>query len=505
MDEKTLGALKITAGAAGLGIAGDMLLRETPWGLNVLIWTVALVAGMVLFCSRGSEVRSRSRLWLLVPILLAAGGFVWRESVVLKSLDAAALVVALGIAAMGCPAGKTPFAGTAVYVRGIARMVVDAVYSSVPLYVRDIEWTQLRQGRKFDWLAPLLRGLAIAVPMVILFGALFMSADAVFQRLVSSAFHVDPEKSGSHLFFIVVCAWLAGGFLRSIATPEPAAAGESKPLFPLGITEIGIALGMLNLLFLCFVIIQIRYLFGGDRLVQVTAHLTYADYSRRGFFELVAVAALMLPVLLHAHTLLSPRTPSNSRIFAALTGVNILLLFVIIGSAVHRMRLYQAAYGLTELRFYTTAFMFWLAVIFVWFAATVLTGRRSRFTIGAMVTGLAAIAALHAVNPDAYIVRANVSRLAQGKTFDASYAAGLSEDAIPELVSALPKLPLDKQTVVADILEQRMPSSIGRDWRSWTWSHSRARSSLRRNEAALRAERETPPAPVQTASVPAGT
>jgi hypothetical protein len=374
----------------------------------------------------------------------------------------------------------------------------------VPLYIRDIEWSQLRQGRKFDWLAPLLRGLAIAIPMVILFGALFMSADAVFQRMVTSAFHVDPERSGSHLVYIVVCAWLAGGFLRSIATPEPAANGESKPVFTLGMAEIGIALGMLNLLFLSFVIIQIRYLFGGDQLVQVTAHLTYADYSRRGFFELVAVAALMLPVLLHAHTVLSPKTASSGRLFAALSGVNILLLFVIIGSAIHRMRLYQAAYGLTELRFYTTAFMFWLAVVFVWFAVTVLTGRRSRFTLGAMVSGLAAIGILHAVNPDAYIVRANVSRIATGKTFDASYAAGLSEDAIPELVTSFSKLPAEKQALVAETLAKRRSRSDSRDWRSWTWSHSRAGATLLRNEAALRAATNAVSSPVQTASIPGG-
>ena len=45
-------------------------------------------------------------------------------------------------------------------------------------------------------------------------------------------------------------------------------------------------------------LVQFRYLFGGAALVQVSETLTYAEYARRGFFELVAVAALLLPIML---------------------------------------------------------------------------------------------------------------------------------------------------------------------------------------------------------------
>ena len=58
------------------------------------------------------------------------------------------------------------------------------------------------------------------------------------------------------------------------------------------------------------------------------------------------------------------------------------------GSGLHRMRLYQGAYGLTELRLYTMAFMLWLGVVFGWFAWTVLRGHRERFAWGALTTAL---------------------------------------------------------------------------------------------------------------------
>jgi hypothetical protein len=104
------------------------------------------------------------------------------------------------------------------------------------------------------------------------------------------------------------------------------------------------------------------------------------------------------------------------------------------------MRLYTAEFGLTELRFYTTAFMFWLSAVLLIFLPTVLAGRRDHFALGALVTGLAAILVINAVNPDAHIARTNLARLEEGKRFDAHYLTNLSADAAPVLSEALPEI-----------------------------------------------------------------
>ena len=66
----------------------------------------------------------------------------------------------------------------------------------------------------------------------------------------------------------------------------------------IGATELAVALGAVNLLFLAFVLVQLRFLFGGSGLVEQRVGLTYAEYARHGFFELVVVAVLVLPLLL---------------------------------------------------------------------------------------------------------------------------------------------------------------------------------------------------------------
>jgi hypothetical protein len=196
---------------------------------------------------------------------------------------------------------------------------------------------------------------------------------------------------------------------------------------------VGAVLVVVDLLFLAFVAVQFRYLFGGADLVREVTGLSYAEYARRGFFELVAVAALSLPLLLLADWWLDHRDPVRVRRFRLLAGLMLLLLDVMLASALLRMRLYTAEFGLTELRFYTTAFMSWLVLVFGWFVATVLRGRRERFGTGALLAGWLVLAGLNLANPDAIIAGVNLDRAKRGRSFDGAYAAGLSADALPAL------------------------------------------------------------------------
>jgi hypothetical protein len=162
------------------------------------------------------------------------------------------------------------------------------------------------------------------------------------------------------------------------------------------------------------------------------------------------VVAIVIPTLLAAEWLIETGGKKTFRILAL---AQVLLVFVILVSAYRRMQLYVDTYGLTQQRLYTTAFMFLLAALLAWFAATVLTGHRERFFLGAIVSGLIVVIVLHAINPDALIVRTNV---AQKRPLDLEYLLSLSADADPELVAA--HLPCTKWRRVKG------------DWRSWNYS-----------------------------------
>src|SRR5262249_20841588 len=179
------------------------------------------------------------------------------------------------------------------------------------------------------------RGFAFAFPLLLLFGGLFVAADAVFAELVRSTAGVDLRTVLRHALLIGACAWPVAGFLRGLELGSDAPLLDlPRPRHRLGFIEVATALALLDLLFLAFVLVQFRYFFGGATVVESSTHLTYAQYARHGFFELVTVAALALPLLLLAHALIRDARPSQDYLFRALAGALVALLFVIMVSAV---------------------------------------------------------------------------------------------------------------------------------------------------------------------------
>jgi hypothetical protein len=318
-----------------------------------------------------------------------------------------------------------------------------------------------------------------------------MAADDVFSGLVKQVLHISVTSIVLHLTSTGVVFWITAGYLYGLmlwrrqgilddpavmlAKLSPHGINPERHAWLVGVAETTLILGSLDAVFLAFVVVQIRYLFGGASLVRVSPGLTYAEYARRGFFELVAVAALSLPVLLAMHWLLRPDI-SAKQLFKVLAGVQIVLLFLVIASAVQRMRFYQSEYGLTEARLYPTAFMAWISVVMVWFALTVLRDRRDAFAFGALIAGFLLVAVLHLINPNRFIARVNVHRALAGRRFDASYNGKLGADAVPTLVDALPSLnPGDRCRVASQILL----NPINENWRSWNSSRTEAAKTVR--------------------------
>jgi Domain of unknown function (DUF4153) len=532
MNERTKKGLDCLEAALVLGLLADLLLRATPWGINVLLWAGALAAALVALRARwrssssGNTFLKDEGRWLVPSAFFFAAAFAWRDSMTLKSLDFLALLLTLALLAWQAEAKRMRLAGFFDYVLGVGFAGLNALFAFFPLVLVDVRWKEIPRAGWSRHLFAVARGLIIAAPLLLVFGLLFMAADAVFEGLVNNTLNINASSLFTHTFMVVFFTWIVGGYLRgAIMGEEKWLVADQMPVSPLnvgldaqagsaatggvndgaasqaspgvaaaaparlrmGIVEIGVVLGLLNLLFLSFVVVQVRYFFGGAALVQTSTGLTYAEYARRGFFELVTVAALVLPLLLAAHWLLRKDNPAHERIFRALAGFKIALLFVIMASAVGRMRLYQSEYGLTELRVYTTAFMGWLALVFVWFVLTVLRGERERFMYGALVTALLVTGALHVINPDALIVRTNIAQVRDGRRFDSVYVSMLSADAVPALVEALPAMNHYDQCLVTTGLLRRYDELGRQDWRSWNRSRALALKVIEERASDMRA------------------
>ena len=471
--------------ALGLGLAGDILLRPVPLGLNLPLWIgLVVAAALVLTRWRGVKVNRNTRAFLVVALVFGLA-FVWRNAPELKGLNAMAMTSALALAMASVHCFRARTAPMAEYTRRIIEAVVTVALGGVPFLPHDVQWERAADGHAARHALASLRGILIAIPALAVFTWLFASADAAFQGLVEGLVDLRWREVFRHVAVCLVCAWAASGMLKGLldGPPERLKSGAGVRALSLGAVEAGVFMSLVDLLFLVFVVIQIGYFFGGEGRILAVADLTYAEYARRGFFELCAVAVLVLPMQYGLDWLLQRAPAPGKRAFRALALIQLGLLAVIMVSALQRMRLYVDAYGLTVLRLYSTAFMLWLAFVFVWSVVTVLRGRRERFALGFIVLGWMALLGLNACNPDGLVLKTNLARMEAGKPFDARYASRLSADAIPSFALAAARyeaeglVPWDSNKDgpvllkwVVEIVEEG-PT----DLRMWDWGRHQAR------------------------------
>jgi hypothetical protein len=354
-----------------------------------------------------------------------------------------------------------------------------------------------------------LRGALLAAPVLAVFGLLLAAADGAFARLLSRALDVDVAALVGHAAWTAAGTWAAAGYAAGALFAAPPVDGDAPgasaapPAGPrrglrVGPAEVCVALACVDLLLLAFVVVQLGWAFGGRALVGGPG-LTYASYARRGFFELAAVAAMALPLLVVAATRVARARPGprTRRAFRAAAGLLLALLGALVASAGDRMRLYQAAYGLTELRLYVIAFLAWLLVVFAWAAATLVRGRPAPFALGAAVLAWAWVLGLHAVDPAALVVEVNATRAGAGSAspaardadargLDVAYLASLGADAVPGLVArVLPRAAAMDVAARCAAARQLGPSFARADaadaggWRRWNWARVRAARAAR--------------------------
>lgn len=320
-----------------------------------------------------------------------------------------------------------------------------------------------REGKRADTVRN-LRIAGITLGLLIVFGGLFAAADDTFARLASQLLpELDPVEIFLRLLlaaalFVLVLLWA----YMSAAKPRFDSDNPSAPR-EVSRMEIAIPLAALNLLFAAFIVVQARVFFGGEAYVMETTQLTFAEYARKGFWQLSFVAVLVLVVLAFAGRLAPKRAKTDRWTARVLLGALALMSLVVVASASYRMAVYFDTYGLTRLRVWVFTVEIWLAVLFVLVLVCCWKLRAGWLPRGVLASGAVVLLGLAAANPDALIARYNIEH---DHELDYGYLSSLSADAVPELL-ALSE-------------EQRSCWRSEFDWDerealAWNWGYQQAR------------------------------
>jgi hypothetical protein len=312
--------------------------------------------------------------------------------------------------------------------------------------------------------------LAVSIALLVVFGALFISADAAFARVFEAAI---PDLDGftvfTWIFVSAVTAPLLTAFAYLRAAPPSPGKLDLTEGRKVGRLEWAIPLGLLVLLFAAFVAIQLTVLFGGDQHVVTTDGLTYAEYARSGFWQLCAVTGLTLLVLAGVARW-APRTERADRVLlrvvlGALAG----LTLVIVASALHRMNVYTETYGLTRLRLLVACCEVWFGLVLVMVMVAGIRIRAAWLPRVAIGAGVLALLALTGANPDGLIAENHVQRFERTQQIDMYYLADLSPDAVPAIADLNDP---ERRNCLLQAIGADMPAD---DWRGWNLARSQAR------------------------------
>lgn len=302
--------------------------------------------------------------------------------------------------------------------------------------------------------APFLRGILLAAPVLFIFTALLASSDLVFADYLERFFALETiedlvEYVWRAILIFIIASSLSGALVYTLtreSTYEKSPYPEEDWLpFRLGFIETSTILTLVNGLFILFGWIQLAYLFGGRTNISLEG-FTYSDYARRGFFELVTVAVLTYLLVLGLHWFSRRETTAQRGVFNLLSSVMAGLVLVLLASAFLRLQLYELTYGFTELRLYSHVFMIWLGILFVGMVL-LLWLRPQRLAILVVAAAIGFVATLNLINPDAFIVRQNLARYEKIHDLDAEYLTTLSDDALPALMLAWEQVQDDEQLV----------------------------------------------------------
>ncbi len=291
-----------------------------------------------------------------------------------------------------------------------------------------------------------LTGMLISLPVLLVVIPLLINSDAAFSGMVNLIFKQS---------FNIIIKTVPGIFIAIYAVSYAFSLKKGEPLFKkefsLPKVEPAIIISFLSVLSVCYLsylFSQLAYFFDAFKgFLPQGYQFTVSAYARRGFFEMSVIAAINFIVIFICR-LLSKKICGKSIVLINIFSTFIsMFTLIIISTALSKMFLYIKNFGMTELRITTSAFMFFLAAVFV----ALLLGlyiKKINVIKTAFVTAGIVLALLGTFNVNSFIANYNYTAYQNGdlEEIDVSTIAELGDEGIPYLIL----LTEDENPVISD-------------------------------------------------------
>lgn len=340
------------------GIAYTLLFYKAERGLNVFVFSLLLlILERLIMKTLGIEMKKGTK-YLYLGICLLGLSTVLTSNQILLAINSVSILLLLEISMIHQlfdDKAWDPF----YYLWKMVCFLFNTIGSLAKPFVHGKDFFKSTKIVKNPVFLQVLLGLVIGLPIVMIVLSLLVSADMVFGSMTKE---IVDGIFGAEIFYLIFKLGVAMLTCYCIICGIASGKGEmelsqsEKPSAVIAITF----MSLIGLIYVIFCGIQVAFLFQNE-FFALPSNMTYAEYARSGFYELVIVTFLNIILILVGTIVFS-----DHKVLRVIMTIISGCTYIMIISATYRMFMYIEAYGITFLRLF--------ALLFLWMDALVLAG-----------------------------------------------------------------------------------------------------------------------------------
>jgi Domain of unknown function (DUF4173) len=297
---------------------------------------------------------------------------------------------------------------------GIEQMI--SVFDALAMGIKKLPKAFLRFPKTYSKnINSAVIGGLISIPLLLFFGILLILSDnnfgnsiAQYLQNITNLFTIETLI---RVCVIAINSLILFGFGFLV---KPTKLIEEKPLEKekrAGLElESLIPLGSLALLFGVYLGFQLSYLIGGKEYIA-SIESTFAEFAKRGFFELLIVGICIFALILIWDKVRYGLKYLRAKNFALISVIVVSETVIMLVSAWNKLALYVDGYGYTNLRLFTQVWIVCMGVSLLLLIRK-LTSNLKTYTLVYVVSWvfITGLATLNIIQPDRYIANYNLKQ-----------------------------------------------------------------------------------------------
>ncbi len=336
----------ILVGALLFSIWSVILFVGKNIGLSMLLFTVPLSYFLIRLLEKNKKVNYEKAKLLIIPITLLSSTYFIYNNEFFNNVNIFVIPILMLLMVINLVEKDLKIEN---FIERMSKLIFNPIAYFEQTMGKLAEFIKIRLKMKNpSKKSNIFKGILITIPIVLLIIILLSSADEIFGKIFIDIFRncmklLENFEFGEILLRIVIAILVflyLSCFFDNLVNRYKA---DEKKLEEQKNEEfenvaIKMILVTLNIIYVVFCIIQIKSLF------MKTNIENYAQYARKGFFQLMIVSVINLIVILIA------KINKKNKFINVMCLFMIGCTFIILLSSAYRMRLYESAFGYTLLR-----------------------------------------------------------------------------------------------------------------------------------------------------------